>query len=300
MRVLIIGLGSIAQKHIKSLRLLHSQAEIYAYRRSASREIDGIKHIYSLQEIPAINPDFIIISNPTNIHYDTLKIVYQYNIPLFIEKPLFNLKGDEQLKLVELIEKNNSTYIACNLRFHLGIVKMKSLLKGKRVEEINSYCGSYLPNWRPNVNYKEIYSANKDQGGGVHIDLIHELDYLYWIFGQPEKTKSTFSSNSSLDISAYDYANYLWSYDTFNANIILNYYRKDSKRTLEVLTSDGTYLLNLLENKIWFNNDLVYSEEQNIMDLYEAQMAFFIENAIDNKNTFNTISEGYKVLDLCF
>ncbi|EAS19081.1 oxidoreductase [Flavobacteria bacterium BBFL7] len=300
MRVLIIGLGSIAKKHITALRIINSSVEIYALKRSESEEKDGIKNIYSLTDIQELSFQFIIISNPTNIHFKTLKEVYQYNIPLFIEKPLFSVKGKEEKQLVELIEDNNSTYVACNLRFHKGIKKIRELLNDCRIEEVNSYCGSYLPDWRPGVDLKNVYSANKEQGGGVHIDLIHELDYIYWIFGLPISKKCFFSNNSSLNITAYDYANYLFNYDSFNVNIVLNYYRRDAKRTFEVITNNGTYLLNLLENKILFNNEVIYSEDQEVMDMYVDQMNFFIKNALNKKNTFNTIQEGYKVLDLCF
>lgn len=299
-KVVIIGLGSIAQKHVLALRKINPKTKIYAYRRSIINEENNIKHVYSLKEIEELSPDFIIVSNPTNVHFDTLNFIYKLKTPLFIEKPLFSTKGEKELQLVNLINKNNSTYVACNLRFHKGILEMKNILKGKRVEEVNVYCGSYLPNWRPEVNYKEVYSANKEQGGGVHIDLIHELDYLYWIFGTPISTKKTFTNVSSLNISAYDYANYLWSYKTFNANVVLNYFRRDTKRTFEVLTDKGTYFLDLLENKIYFNNKLVYFEPQDIVDLYESQMRFFIENAIEKKNRFNSITEGYKILELCF
>ncbi|TXD50341.1 MULTISPECIES: Gfo/Idh/MocA family protein [unclassified Polaribacter] len=300
MKVLIIGLGSIANKHILALRKVDSKVEIYALRRAISKEENGIKQLYSLKDIEILGLDFIMISNPTNVHFETLKEVYKFNIPLFIEKPLFSKKGPKEAELVDLINRNNSTYIACNLRFHKGIIEMKSLLLGKRIEEVNVYCGSYLPNWRPNVNYKEVYSANKEQGGGVHIDLIHELDYIYWIFGKPILTKKTFGATSSLAITAYDYANYLWTYEQFNANVVLNYYRKDTKRTFEVLTDKGTYLLDLIENKIRFNNKEIYAEPQEIMDMYTNQMRFFIKNITQKKNTFNTIEEGYKVLELCF
>lgn len=300
MRVLIIGLGSIAKKHILALRKINSRTKIYAFKRSISEEKDIIKHIYSFKNIKELSPHFIIVSNPTNAHYETLKEIYKFNIPLFIEKPLFNIKGKQEQQLVEKIHNNNSTYVACNLRFHKGIIEMRRILKGKRIEEVNIYCGSFLPNWRPNVNYRKVYSANKERGGGVHLDLIHELDYLYWIFGEPTSTKHTFKNVSSLNISAYDYANYLWEYKEFTANVVLNYYRKDTKRTFEILTDDGTYLLDLIENRIWFNKQEIYFEPQEIMDLYEAQMQFFINNAIEKKNLFNTIKEGYKVLDLCF
>ena len=300
MRVLIIGLGSIANKHILALREIKPSVEIYALRRIVEKEENRIIHIYSLEGFERLDINFIIISNPTNFHFKTLEDVYKFNIPLFIEKPLFSLKGEKESRLVALINRNNSTYVACNLRFHKGIIKMKSLLKGKRIEEVNIYCGSYLPNWRPNVNFREVYSSSKEQGGGVHLDLIHELDYVYWIFGKPNKISKTFSNKSSLNISAYDYANYLWAYEKFNANLVLNYYRRDTKRTFEVLTDKGTYLLDLLENTIKFNNKEIYSESQEIIDMYTTQMSFFIKNVVEKKNTFNTIKEGYKVLELCF
>ena len=257
MRVLIIGLGSIANKHIASLRNIDKELEIFAFKRIKSEEVNGIKHIYDYNNLDVLNLDFILVSNPTNVHYDTLKNIYKKKLPLFIEKPLFNFKGLKEKELTNNIHINNSTYVACNLRFHKGLNKIKSLIDNLIVEEVNIYCGSYLPDWRPNADFRKVYSANKEQGGGVHIDLIHELDYLYWFFGEPLNTKSTFKSLSSLNISAYDYANYLWEYKDFTANVVLNYYRKDAKRTFEILTNKGTYVLDLIKNTIHFNNKIV-------------------------------------------
>lgn len=204
MKVLIVGLGSIAKKHIIALKSIDSEVRLYALKRSVQEEKGGVKYIYSFEDVKKINPDFIIISNPTNVHYDTINAISKYSIPLFIEKPLFSTVGKKEKDLVVRMENSTLTYIACNLRFHKGVVKMKQLLQGKQIEEVNVYCGSYLPSWRPNVDFRKVYSANKEQGGGVHIDLIHELDYIYWIFGTPKTTKNVFSSNSSLNISAYD------------------------------------------------------------------------------------------------
>ncbi|WP_299125677.1 Gfo/Idh/MocA family oxidoreductase [uncultured Tenacibaculum sp.] len=298
MKVVIIGLGSIAKKHINSLRKLDSEVELYALRHSEkSFPSEGVKDFYDIKLIKDINPSFIIISNPTSNHYKTLKEVLEFDIPLFIEKPLFSGIGKKEQDLVSLVlEKKVKTYIACNLRFHKGIRYLKDILKNKKIEEVNIYCGSYLPDWRPGKNFREIYSANKEMGGGVHIDLIHEIDYLYWIFKEPKLIKKVFRSNSSLNISSIDYANYIWNYETFSVNVVLNYYRKDPKRTFEILTDQGTYLLDLLTNTITFKGEVIFESKMSVEEMYVEQMKFFISKIIPGDEEMNTIDEGYKIL----
>ncbi|MFC2270808.1 Gfo/Idh/MocA family protein [Capnocytophaga ochracea] len=302
MKVLIIGLGSIALKHIKALQELYPSVVIYALRRKGepSKEIKGVIEVFDISEIKVDTLSFILISNPTAVHYETIKEVMVYKKPLFIEKPLFETLSNEANDLVMEIERQGiPTYVACNLRFLESIAKIRELLVGKRVNEVNVYCGSYLPDWRPNIDFRKVYSANKEMGGGVHIDLIHELDYVYWLFGAPIHTQSFFSNKSSLDITAYDYANYLWEYDDFSVSVVLNYYRRDSKRTLEILTDEGTYLVDLLKNNISYNDELVFQSSQLSLETYTAQMQFFVEEILNKQTKFNTFVEGYKVLKLC-
>ena len=302
MKVLIIGLGSIALKHIKALQELYPSVVIYALRRKGepSKGIKGVVEVFDIDEITMDTLSFILISNPTAVHYQTIKEVIAYKKPLFIEKPLFGALSKEAKELITEVEKQEiPTYVACNLRYLECIAKTKELLANKRVNEVNVYCGSYLPDWRPNVDFRKVYSANKEMGGGVHIDLIHELDYVYWLFGTPTCTQSFFSNKSSLNITAYDYANYLWEYDDFSVSVVLNYYRRDSKRTLEILTDEGTYLVDLLKNNISYNDELVFQSSQLSLETYTAQMQFFVEEILNKQTKFNTFVEGYKVLKLC-
>lgn len=301
MRVLIVGLGSIAKKHINALKIIDSSINIYALRSNIhSENINGVINIYNLDEIYNLNIDFLIISNPTGVHYKYLDLLKVLKKPLFIEKPLFDMVGKVQDNLVDAIIKSNiPTYVACNLRFLDCIIEIKEILKSERVNEVNVYCGSYLPNWRLNIDYRTVYSANKEMGGGVHLDLIHELDYVYWLYGEPLRTNSTFSNKSSLNITAYDYANYIWEYDQFTVNITLNYYRKDTKRSLEIVCDSGTYYVDLLQNTIKFNNQIVFKSEQQIIDTYENQLKFFMERVIHNNDKFNSIDQSYNILRLC-
>lgn len=299
MKVLIIGLGSIALKHIAAIGKIVPKAEFYALRSGQNtKKTKGVTNIFSLKKIEIMAIDFAIISNPTSAHAQTIKSLIPKNIPLFIEKPLFSTLGNKEL-LREIKERQIPTYVACNLRF-LGCLQFaKEYINGKRINEVNSYCGSYLPDWRPGTDYKKTYSANKDLGGGVHIDLIHEIDYVYWFFGKPEKVTRVFSNVSSLGINAYDYANYTLSLPIFNASIILNYYRRDAKRSLEIVMEDETILVNLLENKVYCNGQLLYEGNGTIADTYEAQLRFFIKEVVLGKTEFNTVHEAYEILKIC-
>lgn len=302
MRILIIGLGSIGKKHVIAINSTLPDAEIFALRSNKNSEIfPGVINIFSYAEIQSLNIDFAIIANPTAEHKITINNLMPFGFPLFIEKPLFSSLDIKDL-INPGINKSTRTYVACNLRF-LGCIRFIkeniTKLTNKKLNEVNVYCGSYLPHWRSNVDYRKTYSANAELGGGVHIDLIHELDYLYWLFGMPQKVVRTFKNQSSLAISSYDYANYMLEYNGFCASVILNYYRRDPKRTLELVFEDETWNIDLLKNQITCNNHLIFSSEQQIADTYQIQMEYFINCIINKKEIFNTMNDAFEVLKIC-
>jgi predicted dehydrogenase len=302
MKILIIGLGSIGKKHVKAINSILPNAEIFALRSTINAKIyPGITNIFYFEEIESLAFDFAIIANPTSAHKSTIAQLIPFGFPLFIEKPISSSLDIEELVNTVTINRI-STYVACNLRFLdcLKFIKENLLLfPNKRLNEVNVYCGSYLPEWRPNVNFREIYSAIPELGGGVHIDLVHELDYLYWLFGMPNKVTRVFKSQSSLAIHSFDYANYVLDYTEFCAGVVLNYYRRDSKRSLELVFEDETWHVDLLQNQITCNNQIIFKSEQKISDTYQPQMKYFVDCLNENKPTFNSISNAYNVLKIC-
>ena len=73
--------------------------------------------------------------------------------------------------------------IGCQLRYHSGLSYIKILEKKTLGKIYSVFCdvGEHLPYWHPNENYKKSYAAKKARGGVV-LTLIHEIDYLYWLF----------------------------------------------------------------------------------------------------------------------
>ena len=301
LRILIVGLGSIAKKHINALRSLSSEFEIYALRSSTdASQYEDVINVFDLNYGLF---DFAIISNPTYLHFDYIKLLSEKSIPLFIEKPpVHSLENfDEILNLVS--KRKITTYVACNLRFHpcLNFLKDRIDDQNLKINEINIYCGSYLPEWRPGVNFRKIYSSDSKMGGGVHLDLFHEIDYVTWIFGQPILYNSIKRSVSSLSIESIDYANYTLQYDKFTASIILNYYRKKTKREIEILFDQITWKVDLINNIIKSDDGKVIFQVENfdISQTYKLQLEYFIDCLNNNKKPMNSLKDSVPALKIC-
>jgi len=302
LKILLIGLGSIAAKHIQVIKKIQPEASLFAIRSGGKRGNDfGITEIDNFDLIN-FTPNFVIISNPTHLHYKTLEILYSKGWPLFIEKPLFHqIIGADEL-VDKVIASGVLSYVACNLRFHPALIFVKNYLdlNKPRVNEVNVYCGSYLPDWRPGKEFRQIYSAIKEQGGGVHLDLIHEIDYIYWLFGAPEVVRSSLSSKSTLNISAIDYADYLLEYAEFNAGIRLNYFRRDPKRTLEIVTESATLMVDIIKGTVSNSGgEVLFEKPVDVMEIYEMQMKYFMDCLKKNNIEFNGIEEALRILKIC-
>lgn len=302
MKIVIIGLGSIGKKHVDGILNLYPEAQIYALRNSKNSEAyKSVVNIYSKNEIP-LNIDFIIISNITSSHENTILEMLDFKCPLFIEKPVIsNLKNADEISK-QIYKAGIKTYVACNMRFHPSIEFIKKYLEinSVRINEVNIYAGSYLPEWRPGKDFRNIYSANKAMGGGVHLDLIHEMDYCCWIFGFPESSKSLLLNKSSLEIDAIDSARYLLTYPDFCASISLNYFRRDAKRQIEIVTAEETIEVDLLKNIVAskFSNKVLFQSEFKIIDTYTMQIEYFINQIQAASEPMNNFENAVKVLKL--
>jgi predicted dehydrogenase len=300
--VLIIGLGSIAFKHIAALREIEPDVNIYALR--SSNEAENYPEIYNIHTIEEmlVPAKFTIISTPTQLHEPAIIQALKLKCPIFIEKPVLG-----ELKNVDILsnaieQSNVLTYVACNMRFHPAIQFIKQYLDLNRptINEVNVYCGSYLPEWRPGRDFRNMYSANKEMGGGVHLDLIHELDYCKWLFGCPNQITSIKRSVSSLEIEAADFAQFGLLYNTFTINITLNYYRKDARRRLEIVTNTETLEVNLLTSTVSSleTNKTLYSGIFSMADTYIQQLRFFLEQVDKGGKSMNDFNEGVDVLKM--
>lgn len=302
MNVLIIGLGSIAFKHIAALREIEPNVNLYALR--SSNEAENYPEIYNIHAIEEmlVPAKFTIISTPTQLHEPAILQALKLKCPIFIEKPVLGELKNVVLLRNAIEQSKVLTYVACNIRFHPAIQFIKQYLDMHQptINEVNVYCGSSLPDWRPGRDFRNMYSAKKDMGGGVHLDLIHELDYCKWLFGVPNQVTSIKRSVSSLKIETADFAQFGLLYDNFTINITLNYYRKDARRRLEIVTDSETLEVNLLTNTVSSldTNKTLYNGIFSMADTYTQQLRFFLEQVDNGGKSMNDFEEGVDVLKI--
>jgi predicted dehydrogenase len=315
MNVLVVGTGSIARRHIKNLQELDEIKRIYIY---SSRGIppSGIsdnkvftqESLQNLQDV-----DFAIIANETHKHISVATKLAEQGIHLFLEKPVSH-KLQEAQELKELTsEKSILVFVGYNLRF-LGIIQFlkKEIEKGRfgKIFFAQIEAGQFLPDWRPGRDYRKVYSAFKNQGGGVALELSHELDYMMYLFGFPSQWNFFSKKVSNLEIETDDIFEGIFCFQKdFVCNVHLDYLQQTKKRSLKIVGSEGTADCNLLNKNLTLSRTdpdsgkLLIStiDDESLFDLdatYKDELKSFINTINRGSKPEISLHDGLQVLDL--
>jgi predicted dehydrogenase len=262
-KAIIIGFGSIGKRHYKILKKLNYFDEIFVF---SNQKVLIKNKITKLEALKKINPDYFVICSDTSKHYFQLKYIINNfsKKKILVEKPLYEKVYDLKIK------NDNKVYVAYNFRFHPIIKKIKSLCSNKNIFFIKVFCGSYLPSWRPNRDYKKIYSSDIKRGGGVLLDLSHEIDYINWIFGKINTYHKIYKKISYLKTTSKDYLN-ISGYIKRNTylELGLNYFSKFPKRDILIEGKNISIFADLIKNKLQIiNKDKfnIYNFPKNSLD----------------------------------
>ncbi len=257
---LFVGLGSIGTRHLKNLTNLCADRgwtlQADALRSDLSRPLrDGVAALLHAQytdlaDAPA-HYDMVFITNPTSLHADALTRVRGRGGALFIEKPIFSAE-QTGLDLADCLPAGQKAYVAAPM----------------------------LPDWRPGVDYRTVYSAHKAMGGGVTIDLIHEWDYLVELFGVPEQLYNFKGTYSDLEIDSDDLSVYIARYPTLLAEVHLDYFGRGYRRSIELFCHDGSYLADFGAGTLTLPDGTVQHYEEDVNRRYEREMEYFVDYAL--------------------
>jgi predicted dehydrogenase len=281
--------------------------DLMAYRSgiSGSGNEFGMPEYMRLEDALDTDPDIAFITNPTNKHVGTALACAKAGCDLFVEKPLsHNFEGINELIAVSR-DRNLITYVGCQLRFDPVLNAVRRKLQDGELGTVLSFratAGSYLPDWRPNSDYRDSYSADPDRGGGVVLDLIHEIDYLHWLFGPIQCTGSEIRYTDTLDIETEAIVEAIVkTSDDVIGSIHLDYCRRQPRRSLEVICEKGTLIADL--EKWTLTVEYPSSSETETFDYgrderFRSQLEYFLEHIDTRQACENDLQEAKEVLQV--
>ena len=283
MDVLFTGLGSIGTRHLKNLHAVAAEKGIPVRAwalRSSERALPAETRALlagEMTELPAdAHYDAAFITNPTHRHFDTLQMLRGRADALFIEKPVFD-KTDR--RLADCLLPGQKAYVAAPMRWCGTMLALKEVLPDLSVYSARVICSSYLPDWRPNVDYRTVYSAHRDMGGGVAIDLIHEWDYLAELFGTPEEIFCFRGTYSHLEIDSDDLAVYIARYPSLLCEVHLDYFGRQYRRAIELFCKNGTVTADFGAGTLTLEDGTVREYPEPVNERYLREMAYFLDYA---------------------
>lgn len=220
-RILIVSLGSIGVRHLHNLRRLLPDARIAVLRRPEAEADEAIaagadEVLYSLQDALAFAPHAGIVASPAPFHVEVAEALARAGVPLLIEKPL----SDEPAPAAALVSlcRESSVMLAVgyNLRFLPSLRAVREQIGQGAIGDVFSVraeVGQYLPDWRRGTDYRQGVTAQAQLGGGVLLELSHEIDYLLWMFGMPSRVTAVGGRSGQLDIDVEDIVELTMQYE---------------------------------------------------------------------------------------
>jgi len=238
-RSIVVGAGSIGVRHRRVLESLGSEV-VTVSRRAGIGEYQTIIDAFS-----SISPDYVVIATRTEGHFESIESLVEtgYSGRVLLEKPIF----DYPRTMPDLPFASMS--VGYQLRFHPAVQQLKTALTGERVLSAQIRYGQYLPDWRPNRDYRETVTAGP--GGGVLLELSHELDLVQWILGPAKVLHGRTLRSGTLEMEREDLAVGLLALNLGGlVSLELNCLDRVQNRTMTVATEEHFFYLDLIAGSL--------------------------------------------------
>lgn len=306
-KLLVIGFGSIARKHLSALEALNYDIEIKILTRKKNDSIfknnykKRLSFISKFSEGVTFNPDIILLSNPSSMRIKFLN--HFFDKILFIEKPIFSTPLNKNTSLYRNLTASKNLHVGYNLLFDDSLQYLKKIIINKKFGDIlylNSIVGQNLSYWR-DFNYKNSVSAHKKLGGGVLLELSHEINFLIEFFPDIKIEYARFGKLSNLLVNVEDFSQIFFKSKNTNIFLHLDFFRHDFSREIEFITNTSTIKWN-------YNDGTVNVYDQKISEfktIYKRrfnnsyiQQWKYLFNCLEKKINFNNFLNSHKTIEV--
>lgn len=171
-RIVVIGTGSIGRRHAENFRALGAEVTALSWR---STSVEAIEEMLGQRRF-----DGCVIATETQVRLALIAAAARADVPIYVEKPLAFDSHSLAACMDAAAPIAARSMLGLMMRYHPAFRDLA------QADLSDSYhfgfsIGHDVTQWRENWRFSESYAA-KPQGGGVLLDLCHELDMAACLF----------------------------------------------------------------------------------------------------------------------
>jgi predicted dehydrogenase len=272
-RVLVVGLGSIGQRHARLLseRMdveLHICDMIEKHRMdTVSTLVNPVVFEYShFPDALLAKPDIAFICLPNQLHVPIGLQAIQSGVDVFVEKPISD-SIEEAHKLVDAAELNGRfLQVGYMLRLDEGLCKMKNIVDTDGIGNLvggRAMIGTF-------ITLLNAKSPDREKNpNSLIVDYTHELDFIRWFFGEVNDIKAMGSRVGNLEMKPTPniFQMILKMKSGASVQVHMDYIQFPQRRIFEIYGDRGTLSYDFMTGEI---RHFKFQKEHQWEDIYVA------------------------------
>jgi predicted dehydrogenase len=167
--IVVIGAGSIGRRHAENLATLGAKVELVPWR-SFERDV-----LARRRDIAGM-----VIATETPIRLDLIRLCAEMGWPFYAEKPLAWRSAQVAAIHAAAGPVAAKSMVGFMMRYH-PVLRAVAAMDLSTIFRFHAEIGHDVRLWRKNWRFADSYAA-RPEGGGVLLDLCHEIDLTLALF----------------------------------------------------------------------------------------------------------------------
>lgn len=244
-----------------ALREALPEADLVVLRRAESTqptdalEAAGAKIVTTMGALLRTHPDLAVVASPATLHLNHVQDLVDHVSTLLIEKPLAATLEDAREVEVAVSKTDANAVVGYHLRFSPTVLAAVSEVEATCGEVLgfDLRVGQALRAWRPGADLSSSVSARRDLGGGVLLELSHELDALRYLVGAGTRLRATLDTRGAPTDGFVESVADIWiqTPSLASGHVHLDMVSDPPFRRWRILGSDAIVETDLLSGEVW-------------------------------------------------